>query len=400
LEHDAPAGSGFQSAVEQEAEVLARQNTESFIGRRIGAYRVTGLIGEGGMGAIYRAVRDDDQYRKEVAVKLVRHGFETPALVARFREERQILASLEHPYVARLLDGGVTSNNVPYLVMELVDGVPITQYAARHALSVEARLRLLQKVSEAVEYAHSRLVVHRDLKPGNILITADGTPKLLDFGIAKLLTDSAQQRTESSRTQHLLTPDYASPEQVRGMPATVATDIKQGIRSELIQSGQASVWNGMPVKRDVARTVMTGGEAPGEILVTSDWVDDIPGFAESRRTLESGEDRHVQELEAEIQTLVFAHPERFADGLKVRKNAAGRSAFHVHSLSEMRLAADAPMLKAIDPEHKNKAIMSVETEVMNIKAVDMGPATFLVPRGFEQVEFQVLLTEKYVRRHF
>jgi serine/threonine protein kinase len=225
LEHDAPPGSGFQSAVEQEAEVLARQNTESFIGRRIGAYRVTGLIGEGGMGAVYRAVRDDDQYQKEVAVKLVRHGCETRALVARFREERQILASLEHPYVARLLDGGVTSDNVPYLVMELIEGVPITQYAAQHALSVEARLRLLQKVSEAVQYAHSRLVVHRDLKPGNILITSDGTPKLLDFGIAKLLTDAGPSKTESSRTQHLLTPDYASPEQVRGMPATVATDI-------------------------------------------------------------------------------------------------------------------------------------------------------------------------------
>jgi tetratricopeptide (TPR) repeat protein len=225
LEHDAPPGSGFQTAVEEEAEVLARQNAESFIGRRIGAYRVTGLIGEGGMGAVYRAVRDDDQYLKEVAVKLVRHGFETPALFARFREERQILASLEHPYIARLLDGGVTSDNGPYLVMELIAGVPITQYAAQHDLPLEARLRLVQKVSEAVQYAHSRLVVHRDLKPGNILITADGTPKLLDFGIATLLTDASQPRKEASRTQRLLTPDYASPEQVRGTPATVAADI-------------------------------------------------------------------------------------------------------------------------------------------------------------------------------
>ncbi len=225
LEHDAEPGSGFQSAVQQEAEVLASQNVESFIGRRIGAYRVTGIIGEGGMGAVYRAVRDDAEYSKEAAVKLVRRGFETPALVSRFREERQILASLEHPYVARLLDGGVTSDVLPYLVMELVEGVPITQYAAQHALSIEARLQLFQKVSEAVQYAHSRLVVHRDLKPGNILITADGTPKLLDFGIAKLLSDASQPLAESNQTLQLLTPDYASPEQVRGLAPTVATDI-------------------------------------------------------------------------------------------------------------------------------------------------------------------------------
>jgi hypothetical protein len=176
--------------------------------------------------------------------------------------------------------------------------------------------------------------------------------------------------------------------------------IPQGIRSELVQSGQASVWNGVAVKRDVARTAMTSTEATGEILVTSDWVDDISGSVESRGALESSDDRHAKELEAEIQTLAFAHPERFADALKVRKNVAGRSGFQIHSLTEMRLATDAPMLEAIGHEYRNKAIVSVETEVMNLKAGDVDPGIFLVPRGFNEVEFRVLLTEKYVRRHY
>jgi hypothetical protein len=176
--------------------------------------------------------------------------------------------------------------------------------------------------------------------------------------------------------------------------------ISQGIRSALIQSGQATLWNGVAVKRDVARTVMTGGEAPGEILVTSDWVDDVTAFAESRSALEAGDDRHAAELEAEIQTLVLAHPERFADGLKIRKSAAGHSAFQIHSLSEMRLAADAPMLKAIGPEYSGKPILSVETEVMNLKADEVDPGVFLVPPGFNEVEFKALTAEKYMRRHY
>jgi hypothetical protein len=176
--------------------------------------------------------------------------------------------------------------------------------------------------------------------------------------------------------------------------------ISQGIRSELIQSGQATLWNGVAVKRDVARTMLTGGEAPGEILVTSDWVDDVPGFAEGRSALEAGDDRHRAELEAALQTLVFAHPDRFADGLKIRKSAAGHSTFQIHSLSEMRLAADAPMLKAIGPEYMSKPILSVETEVMNLKVDEVDPGIFLVPQGFNEVEFKVLVGEKYVRRHY
>jgi tetratricopeptide (TPR) repeat protein len=225
LGHDAPPGSAIQDVVGQEAEVLERENTDWLIGRRIGAYRVTGIAGQGGMGAVYRAVRDDDQYRKEVAIKIVRLGSETKAFLERFRAERQILASLDHPYIARLLDGGATTDGLPYFVMELIEGVPITRYANDRTLSLEARLRLFQKVCEAVQYAHAKLIVHRDLKPANIFISADGMPKLLDFGMAKVLAPDRSEADTQTGTLRLLTPDYASPEQVRGDPITTATDI-------------------------------------------------------------------------------------------------------------------------------------------------------------------------------
>jgi len=225
LDHDAPPGAGLQPVIRQEAEAVTASG-EWLVGRRIGAYRVTGIIGEGGMGAVYRAVRDDDHYRKEVAVKLVRHGSETQAFLERFRAERQILASLDHPNIARLFDGGATADGLPYFVMELIAGVPITRYAADHSLSVEARLRLFQRVCDAVQYAHANLVIHRDLKPANILITSDGVPKLLDFGMAKVLSpDSSAPLAEPAATLRLLTPDYASPEQLAGAAMTTATDI-------------------------------------------------------------------------------------------------------------------------------------------------------------------------------
>lgn len=224
LLHDAPSGAMIQDAIQHEAEVITTAD-EYLIGRRIGPYRVTGIVGQGGMGTVYRAIRDDDHYRKEVAVKLVRRGCETDEFVRRFRAERQILASLDHPFIARLFDGGATSDGIPYYVMELVDGVPITRYAADRSLSVEPRLRLFQRVCEAVRYAHTNLVIHGDLKPANILVCSDGTPKLLDFGVAKVLgPDQSGTQPAATGTIRLLTPDYASPEQVAGHPLTTATD--------------------------------------------------------------------------------------------------------------------------------------------------------------------------------
>ncbi len=189
---------------------------------RLGPYRIIREIGHGGMGDVYRAIRDDGQYTKEVAIKVMRGGFETEFLRQRFLNERQILADLDHPNVARFLDGGTTEEGIPYLVMEFVEGIPIDQYCDAHRLTIAERLRLFREVCSAVQYAHQRLVIHRDIKPSNILVTEKGRPKLLDFGIAKILHPS---RSAEATVAHPLTPEYASPEQVRGEPVTTAADV-------------------------------------------------------------------------------------------------------------------------------------------------------------------------------
>ncbi|MBL8216183.1 MAG: serine/threonine protein kinase [Bryobacterales bacterium] len=223
LRHDSQEEAGFDQAVAAAAVAMVKEKRSWVIGRRIGPYRVTGMIGEGGMGAVYGAVRDDDSYQKEVAIKLVRHGLETGRVVERFRAERQILARLEHPYIARLLDGGATDEGFPYLVMERIHGTPVTLYANQAELGLEGRLRLFLKVCEAVQYAHASLIIHRDIKPANILITQEGTPRLLDFGLARVLAeDSHDPQTTGA---FLMTPAYASPEQVQGNAVTTATDV-------------------------------------------------------------------------------------------------------------------------------------------------------------------------------
>jgi non-specific serine/threonine protein kinase/serine/threonine-protein kinase len=194
------------------------------VGRRIGPYRVLSEIGHGGMGAVYRAIRDDDQYRKQVAIKLVRGGMASDFIIHRFKAERQILANLEHPNIARLIDGGTTEEGWPYFSMEYVEGQPLDQYCNSRDLSIHRRLELFRKVCSAVEYAHQRLVIHRDLKPSNILVTADGTPKLLDFGIAKLLQEESGYGATLTGFP-MMTPEYASPEQVKGEAVTTATDV-------------------------------------------------------------------------------------------------------------------------------------------------------------------------------
>jgi serine/threonine protein kinase len=190
-------------------------------GRTIGPYRILQQIGHGGMGDVFSAVRADGHYEKKVAVKLVRAGDVSAGVLERFRAERQILAGLEHPNIARLLDGATTDNGIPYLVMELVDGLPIDAFCRAHKLSVDERLRLFIDVCSAVQFAHQRLVIHRDIKPGNILVTPEGIPKLLDFGIAKMLDPMGNVEATQLRPY---TPEYASPEQIRGEPVLTATD--------------------------------------------------------------------------------------------------------------------------------------------------------------------------------
>ena len=190
-------------------------------GDTVGPYRLEGLLGRGGMGAVYRARRTVD-FEQRVALKLVRSGFETPEMVERFHTERQILANLEHPNIARLLDGG-TSHGRPYFVMELVDGIPLNQYCDEHRLSVRQRLGLILKVCDALAFAHRNLVLHLDLKPSNILVTREGEPKLLDFGIGKLLA-RAQQTVETGGPRRMTLP-YASPEQLGGEPLATSSDL-------------------------------------------------------------------------------------------------------------------------------------------------------------------------------
>jgi len=195
-------------------------------GRRLGAYRIVREIGQGGMAVVYLGERDDQNYRKQVAIKMVKPGADTEQVLHRFRNERQTLAALDHPNIVKLLDGGSSEDGFPYLVMEYVEGLPIDQYCDLNKLSIDDRLRLFQEVCSAVEYAHQKLVIHRDLKPGNILIAKSGAPRLLDFGIAKLLNPEFFQTPLVTRTTwRPMTPQYASPEQIRGHAITAATDV-------------------------------------------------------------------------------------------------------------------------------------------------------------------------------
>jgi serine/threonine protein kinase/uncharacterized protein HemY len=198
----------------------------SLVSKQLGPYRLLQPIGHGGMGTVYRAERADGQFEKQVAVKVVPAAVHSQELLRRFTSEQQILATLEHPNIARLLDAGVSSDGVPYLVMEYVEGVSITDYCRDRRLSIQQRLRLFQTVCSTVHYAHQHLIVHRDIKPANILVTNEGIPKLLDFGIAKLLDPLQNPGAGSTRSIfNPMTPDYASPEQARGEALTTATDV-------------------------------------------------------------------------------------------------------------------------------------------------------------------------------
>jgi serine/threonine protein kinase len=225
LKADSAGGSGIAAAIETAVSDLLDEDAP-LAGTHLGPYRLLTEIGRGGMGSVYLGERDDELYRKQVAIKVVKRGMDTAEVLARFRHERQILAGLEHPYIARLIDGGTTADGRPFFVMEYVQGWPIDAYCREKGLSVEDRLRLFLRVCEAVSYAHRSLVVHRDLKPGNIFVTVEGTPKLLDFGVAKLLDPaSAPGLTTSTSGMGPLTPEYASPEQIRGLPITTAADV-------------------------------------------------------------------------------------------------------------------------------------------------------------------------------
>lgn len=206
-------------------KLLEEKDDRSLVGRNIGPYKVIRKIGQGGMGAVYLASRADEAFQKEVAIKLIKRGQNTDDVIQRFRSERQILANLNHPNITTLLDGGTTEEGLPYFVMQYILGEPIDKYCDAHKLSILDRLKLFQSVCVAVHYAHQNLVVHRDLKAGNILVTAEGVPRLLDFGIAKLLTAAPAVSDPTVTVARRMTPESASPEQVRGEAITTASDV-------------------------------------------------------------------------------------------------------------------------------------------------------------------------------
>ena len=281
---------------------------EERLGQRIGPYEVTRLIGYGGMGAVYEGVRADDEFNRRVAIKLLRRGLEGDLAIRRFRYERQILANLNHPNIASLLDGGVTTGGQPYFVMEYVDGEPITSYCARKVLDIRERVRLLLQVCAAVQHAHQNLVVHRDLKPGNILVDGDGVVKLLDFGIARLLREEegSDQLPMTQGGARAFTPDYASPEQVRGLPVVIASDVYSlGVLCcEVLAGHRPFEFRGRLFAEVQEVICLTPAPAPSSLVTDAD----APAFGERRAS------RLRAQLAGDLDAIVLAalrkEPER------------------------------------------------------------------------------------------
>ncbi|HKX99052.1 MAG TPA: protein kinase [Steroidobacteraceae bacterium] len=238
-------------------QLFEPEEPDRLVGQVIGHWEILKRIGSGGMGAVYLARRADSQYEKQVAIKLIKRGMDTEAMLRRFRNERQILAGLDHPNIARLLDGDTTADGLPYFVMEYVEGMPIDDYCDRHALGVTERLQLFRQACAAVSYAHRHAVIHRDLKTSNILVGEDGVPKLLDFGIARLLqAGDADEASVTLLGQRVLTPDYASPEHIRGEPVTTASDVYSlGVVLYRLLAGQLPYRLKAMPPEELARTV-------------------------------------------------------------------------------------------------------------------------------------------------
>ena len=242
------------------------------IGQRIGAYKVVKQIGRGGMGAVYLAERADNAFQKRVAIKLIKRGMDTDFILRRFRHERQILAALDHPFIARLLDGGATSTGQPYFVMEYIKGQPLYRHCDARRLSVRERLRLFCQICEAVEYAHQKQIIHRDLKPSNILVSAAGAPKLFDFGIAKLLDPELASDTNpmTATAMRMMTVEYSSPEQVQGLPVTFLSDVYSlGVLLYELLTGHRPYHFRSRQLHEVARVITEEDPEPPSVAVAS-----------------------------------------------------------------------------------------------------------------------------------
>lgn len=346
LESDAVASEvladAVGAAVASAGEVLVDESHPP--PERIGPYRVLEVLGRGGMGIVYLAERDDQTYRQQVAIKVLPRHVTSVDANRRFLIERQILADLDHPSIAQLLDGGTTGDGQPYLVMERIDGEPIDAYCKRNGLDLEARLELVAEVADAVAHAHARLVVHRDLKPTNILITAAGRPKLLDFGIAKILDDEAPQQTRAGTLP--MTPEYASPEQVAGGPISALSDVYSlGVLLYELLTGMSpygstrpsspmqlarAIGETEPIRLSVAVRRAASGETPPPIqarLLTGD-LDAIVSTALQKDTARryASVERFAADLRAYLDSKpVSARVDswRYRAGKWLRRNAVG-----------------------------------------------------------------------------
>ncbi len=255
---------------------------DPMIGRRLGSYRIEREIGRGGMGAVYEALRADNEFNKRAAIKLVKRGMDTDFILRRFRKERQILAALDHPHIAGLLDGGTTEDGLPYFVMEFIEGQPLYNYCDSHKLNITERLKLFRSVCDAVHYAHQKQVVHRDIKPSNVLVTSAGTAKLLDFGIAKLLNPQIAgdiTHDPTATAMRLMTPEYASPEQVSGAPTTPTTDVYSlGVLLYELLTGHRPYRLVNRAPHEIARVICEESPAPPSVIITRT-EDLIPSFS-------------------------------------------------------------------------------------------------------------------------
>ena len=302
------AGTAFLAEPAADLSARPQPRPQPLQGRRIGVYQVVEEIGRGGMGEVYRAVRADGQYTKEVAIKLVRGGLDSRSVQERFLNERQILASLDHPNIARLLDGGTTDDGVPYLVMELIDGKPVDQYCDGQRLGITQRMQLFRQICAAVQFAHQRLVIHRDIKPSNILVTKEGVPKLLDFGIAKLV--EPQQGTQITMTQ-AMTPEYASPEQIKGESITTATDVYSlGVVLYQLLTGHSPYPGDTSSPLKLARAVCDTDPKPPSAMIAAGEADDgnqaqadTPSLAS--RLGEKGETKLHRRLAGDVDNIVL-----------------------------------------------------------------------------------------------
>lgn len=272
---------------------------------RIGSYKIVRELGRGGMGSVYLAERADAQYEKRVAIKLVKRGMDTDTVLAQFRHERQILASLEHPNIARLLDGGTTADGLPYFVMEYIEGRPIDGYCNDHELTIAERLVLFRHVCGAVAYAHQHLVVHRDIKPSNILVMPDGTPKLLDFGIARIL-HAGEEAGATLAGLRIMTPEYASPEQVQNLRATTLSDVYSlGVVLYELLTGRSPYAVTSESAEEIQKRVITTQPArPSDAVVARNTADESDS-ARGIRTSEGGADRLHRRLRGDLDTIVL-----------------------------------------------------------------------------------------------